>query len=416
MRDTFPDLSGNGPIKGLVSVCSAHPLVIETALRSARDKGLPILIEATCNQVNQDGGYTGMTPAGFRRLVAGIAETLAVPDDLVILGGDHLGPNPWRHLPAADAVDRAAVMVADYAAAGFRKLHLDCSMPCAEDPSPLPEAVIAARAARLAAHAEAAARSAGHPPPVYVIGTEVPVPGGATEALGPLHVTSPAAARMTVDLHRAAFAGIGLADAFRRCAALVVQPGVEFSQNEVLPYDPTRAADLVQGRSSLPGLVFEAHSTDYQTPDALAALVRDGFAILKVGPGLTFALRAALYDLVAQVGPSPGVPALPDVMERLMRARPADWSGHCGGDAAEQRRQRHEGLSDRIRYYWNEPDAQAAVGDLLRRADVAAGTGRLSLDGAQTARDFLCRRVSRVLDDYWAACAPAAGAPPCPET
>lgn len=407
MPDIFPDLSGKGPLKGLVSVCSAHPLVIETAVSTARDRGLPILVEATCNQVNQDGGYTGMTPAGFRRFVAGIAEDVSVPDDLVILGGDHLGPNPWRHLPAADAMDRAATMVAGYAAAGFRKLHLDCSMACADDPAPLPEPLIAARAARLADHAETAARSAGHPPPVYVIGTEVPVPGGATDMLDALHVTSPAAARMTVDLHRAAFAGLGLADAFRRCIALVVQPGVEFSQTDVLPYDPARATALVEGRATLPGFVYEAHSTDYQTPAALSALVRDGFAILKVGPGLTFALRAALYDLASRVGPSPGAPSLPDVMERLMLARPTDWAGHCSGDAAEQRRQRHEGLSDRIRYYWTEADAQAAVGDLLRRADTAAGTRRLSLDGAPTAHDFVCRRVARVLDDYWTACSPA---------
>jgi tagatose-1,6-bisphosphate aldolase non-catalytic subunit AgaZ/GatZ len=32
-----------------------------------------VLIEATCNQVNQDGGYTGMTPADFRRFVEDIA-------------------------------------------------------------------------------------------------------------------------------------------------------------------------------------------------------------------------------------------------------------------------------------------------------------------------------------------------------
>jgi D-tagatose 6-phosphate 4-epimerase len=409
MRDSFPELTGNGPVKGLVSVCSAHPVVIETAVRTACDRGLPILIEATCNQVNQDGGYTGMTPAQFRRFVAGIAASIGAPEDLVILGGDHLGPNPWRHLPAAEAMDRATVMVTDYAAAGFRKLHLDCSMACADDPAPLPEPLIAARAARLADHAEAAARFADHPPPVYVIGTEVPVPGGATDELDPLHVTSPAAARMTVDLHRAAFAALGLADAFRRCIALVVQPGVEFSQTDVLPYDPARATALVQGRATVPGFVYEAHSTDYQTAAALAALVRDGFAILKVGPGLTFALRAALYDLASRVGPSPDASSLPDVMEHLMLARPTDWSGHCSGDAAEQRRQRHEGLSDRIRYYWTETDAQAAVGDLLRRADTAAGEGQLSLDGAATAHDFVSRHVARVLDDYWVACAPAGG-------
>jgi len=33
-------------------------------------------------------------------------------------------------------------------------------------------------------------------------------------------------------------------------------------------------------------LVFEAHSTDYQTEEALAKLVADGYPILKVGPGL----------------------------------------------------------------------------------------------------------------------------------
>ena len=47
----------------------------------------------------------------------------------------------------------------------------------------------------------------------------------------------------------------------------------------------------------MPGLVFEAHSTDYQPPESLSRLVIDGFAILKVGPGLTFALREALYAL-----------------------------------------------------------------------------------------------------------------------
>jgi D-tagatose-1,6-bisphosphate aldolase subunit GatZ/KbaZ len=51
---------------GVASVCSAHPLVIEAALTSAYDG--TVAIEATCNQVNQEGGYTGMTPADFARL------------------------------------------------------------------------------------------------------------------------------------------------------------------------------------------------------------------------------------------------------------------------------------------------------------------------------------------------------------
>ena len=46
-------------------------------------------------------------------------------------------------------------------------------------------------------------------------------------------------------------------------------------------------------------MVFEAHSTDYQTAGALRALVEDRWAILKVGPALTFALREALFALSA---------------------------------------------------------------------------------------------------------------------
>jgi D-tagatose-1,6-bisphosphate aldolase subunit GatZ/KbaZ len=45
------------------------------------------------------------------------------------------------------------------------------------------------------------------------------------------------------------------------------------------------------------GLVFEAHSADYQPLESLAKPVGGGFEILKVGLGLTFALSEALYAL-----------------------------------------------------------------------------------------------------------------------
>ena len=170
----------NGQAMGITSVCSAHPQVIAAALALGRTTGRPVLIEATCNQVNQDGGYTGMRPADFRRFVETIAADEDFDTSLLILGGDHLGPNPWKDLPAAQAMDKACVMIAAYAAAGFKKLHLDASMSCADDPTPLPDATIAARSARLAAVAEANATGER---PVYVIGTEVPVPGGALEVV-----------------------------------------------------------------------------------------------------------------------------------------------------------------------------------------------------------------------------------------
>ena len=55
----------------------------------------------------------------------------------MLLGGDHLGPNAWQALPADEAMARAEVLIEDYVGAGFRKIHLDCSMSCADDPAPL---------------------------------------------------------------------------------------------------------------------------------------------------------------------------------------------------------------------------------------------------------------------------------------
>src|SRR6202162_3887353 len=151
---------------GLCSVCSSHPLVIEAALReAARDDAEYALIEATSNQVNQFGGYTGMTPTDFKAYVAGIAARASLPMERVLLGGDHLGPNCWRTGPAAEALARSEQLVSDYVAAGFRKIHLDCSMSCADDPGVLTEAVIAARAARLCQASERAWRASGGDPP-----------------------------------------------------------------------------------------------------------------------------------------------------------------------------------------------------------------------------------------------------------
>src|ERR1700721_1286816 len=139
---------------GIHSVCSSHPLVVEAALREAARRGRYALIEATSNQVNQFGGYTGMTPVDFRQYVAAIAERAGLPMERVLLGGDHLGPNCWRSEPSAVALARSEQLVVDYVAAGFRKIHLDCSMSCADDPTPLTDAVVAQRAVRLCAVAE----------------------------------------------------------------------------------------------------------------------------------------------------------------------------------------------------------------------------------------------------------------------
>src|SRR5262249_38435189 len=151
-------------------------------------------------------------PADFKSYVDTIVARAAPGGAGALLGGDHLGPTCWRTEDAAGALEKSRQLVADYVAAGFRKIHLDCSMSCGGDPAVLPEALIAGRAAQLAAATENAWRAAGGEPPVYVIGTEVPTPGGAAEALGGLEVTTPAAVTETLAAHRQAFRRAGLDD------------------------------------------------------------------------------------------------------------------------------------------------------------------------------------------------------------
>jgi D-tagatose-1,6-bisphosphate aldolase subunit GatZ/KbaZ len=355
--------------RGITSVCSAHPMVIEATLMRGLAESMPVLIEATCNQVNHEGGYTGMTPAGFRRFVEEIAERVGFPRDHLILGGDHLGPNPWKSLPAEEALKRAETMVAAYVAAGFEKIHLDTSMGCAGEPAALADELTARRAARLARVAEAQAGKSDTRP-VYVIGTEVPPPGGATHVLDQIAPTEPAAPGRTLEVHRAAFAEAGVSGILERVIGIVVQPGVEFGNANVVIYRPERAQALSASLKDMPGLVFEAHSTDYQPASALSALVDDGFAVLKVGPGLTFALREAFYGLdaiAAELAGRPFEDSVERTMEQVMLGDPHHWQSHYPGDADEQRLQRHFSYSDRIRYYWPDAKAAASVERLFER-------------------------------------------------
>ena len=335
----------------------------------AQEDGMHLLLEATCNQVNQAGGYTGLTPAMFRDFVYAIASELRFDTSCLILGGDHLGPNPWKHLDSKTAMQHAVEMVRLYAEAGFTKIHLDASMRCADDPAILPDEVMASRAVALCQAAERAQREAGSGPILYIVGTEVPTPGGSNHSLEGLEVTSCDAVEQTVEVHRAAFHRAGLDAAWERVIAIVVQPGVEFDHNSVVNYDPAKAGHLQEFLRNHSQLVMEAHSSDYQLPGAYQHLIRDGFGILKVGPALTFALREALYSLAAlerELLPEAARSNLMDTMEAVMLAHPADWQKYYHGSAEQQKLLRIYSYSDRIRYYWRLPEPEAAVTRLVQ--------------------------------------------------
>ncbi len=353
-----------GEVRGIPSICSAHPAVLTCALRHFR----PVLIEATCNQVNQFGGYTGMTAADFHRFVIALAEETGFPREQLIFGGDHLGPSPWQDLPSEEAMNRAEETVRSYAMAGFTKLHIDASMKLGGDDlhQPLPPELSAQRTSRLVHVAEEAAEDASSLR--YVIGTEVPLPGGAHEHEEGVAVTRAEDVGATLEVNRVALEKMGCDSAWERVIALVVQPGVEYGSDFILEYDPGKAASLAKA-SEATRQVFEAHSTDYQSLSSLGELVRDHFAILKVGPALTFAYREAIFALAMmedEYFSSEDCSHLIRVIDEVMLKKPVHWLKHYQGSEKEQAFQRKYSFSDRIRYYWNDPDVDQAVEKLKR--------------------------------------------------
>ncbi len=359
----------NGILTGIYSVCSAHPLVLEAAIEQALEDSSPLLVEATANQVNQFGGYTGMRADDFYKFVTNIAQKLNYPVENIILGGDHLGPVCWRGENSADAMDKADDLVREYVAAGFKKIHLDCSMECLDDNTPLSDEIVASRAARLCKVAEHEAHIRfGSSDVLYIIGTEVPPPGGTNEEIIKLEVTDPKHASVTLEEHKKAFFKSNLNEAWDRVVGLVVQPGVEFSHTSVLQYDPEKAIHLKSFIPSVNNIVFEAHSTDYQAPENYKALLRDHFAILKVGPQLTFALREALYALSyieEHLFDQENCSQLYQVCEEEMLASPKNWQQFYSGTEAEQLFFRHFSYSDRIRYYWPNKKVNSSVNKLI---------------------------------------------------
>ena len=373
MRSVLTKQKAGEPV-GIYSACTGNALVLEACMRHAVKTGTPLLIEATANQVDQYGGYTGLKPAGYMAMIRELAEKTSLPLSRIILGGDHLGPLTFAHLPEEQAMAEAAELIRQYVLAGFTKIHIDTSMKVkSDDPDVrLADETIARRGAFLASVAEAAFSElkASRPDaehPVYIVGSEVPIPGGSQDAVDSgVQVTRPEDFRTTVRHFREAFRQAGLAGAWDYVIGVVVQPGVEEKDSGCTEYDRDKAADLMAAIKEYPSLMFEGHSTDYQTKFKLRELVEDGVGILKVGPGLTLALREGLFALA--FAEKELYAACPEkqshFMEKLdeaMKADPKYYHKHYHGTEAEIALKRKYSFSDRCRYYLPEPAVSEAI-------------------------------------------------------
>ena len=361
---------------GVFSCCSANRDVVKAVLVKARKTRTVALVESTSNQVNPEGGYTGMTAADFRDFVYGIADEIGLARSRVILGGDHLGPLPWCHLPEAQAMPKAEALVRSCVAAGYSKIHLDTSMRVGDDDprEDLAVQTCARRGAELCAAAEDefARYAAAHPgaePPVYVLGSEVPVPGGDASDDAVMGVTDPENCKLTIEAYEREFAARGLEDALARVVGFVVEMGVEFHERALNEYDSAAAQELAAYMRTKP-FCIEGHSSDYQTQESLKAMCQDGVAILKVGPAFTFSMREGLFALEGiECRVYSGQPEkrshFREVLEHAMLADPRHWQGYYQGSLEEQAISRAYSFLDRCRYYMAVPEVVAARDRLI---------------------------------------------------
>ncbi len=376
MRSMLQKRKNGMKFAGIPSFCTANDLVIEACLKQALRFDDYVLVEATANQVNQFGGYTGMKPADYRDFVYQIADGIGFPREKLILGGDHLGPLTWQSETEQDAMAKSIELVKLFVLAGFKKIHLDTSMRVADDPTDqmLTDETIARRGAILyeaceEAYQELWKKNPQEVRPAFIIGSEVPIPGGAQEAEDSIQVTSPEAVEKTLRVYREQFEKRGLMDAFDNIIGIVVQPGVEFGDADLYHYDRAKATELTEAMKKYDNIVLEGHSTDYQSPKSLQEMVEDGIAILKVGPALTFSLREGLFALSMMekiLVPEEKQAKLIETMEEIMVQNPGDWKKHYHGTEEQLAIKRKYSFSDRCRYYFAQPEMQTAIQQLFK--------------------------------------------------
>lgn len=202
-----------------------------------------------------------------------IADKVGFDPKRLFLGGDHLGPLTFAGMDEAQAMENAEELIRHYVGAGFTKIHIDTSMKVAsDDPNTrLSDETIAKRGARLARVAQDTYHKLLESDPdtiapVYIVGSEVPIPGGAVGAVDQgVQVTKVEDFKNTVATFEKAFREQGLDEAWDNVIGVVVQPGVEEKDSGCTEYDREKAKDLMASIQEFPNLVFEGHSTDYQT-------------------------------------------------------------------------------------------------------------------------------------------------------
>ena len=270
--------------KSIPSFCTANEDVIKIILLYCKINNVPCLIECTSNQVNQFGGYTKKSPKEFRDYVFEIAQKINFNKKNIFLGGDHLGPLPWKNLNSNLAIKNSIKMINNYLDSKFCKIHIDTSIKCKNDKIFNSQTKFE-RARKILKKLKFKNKS----DIFYVVGSEVPTSGSDIKKL--LKPTS----FDTIKKDSIRYSQILFEKTHRyKTYGLVIEVGMKYKDKSI--QKPNFRNFLKKKKFSLENnFVYEAHSTDFQSIYTLKKLVNNNFKFLKVGPELTFLYLRSLF-------------------------------------------------------------------------------------------------------------------------
>ena len=380
-----------GVRRTIFAACPNSPAVISASIRAAKRNNAPIYFAATLNQIDCDGGYTGMTQAEFTRMIRFEVERVHFTGP-VIVAIDHGGPwlkdkqrtEKWSVKDAMDGVKKsfeAAVL------AGYDLIHVD---PTVDINVPKGETIdirlVAARTVELIAHVEDFRKKNGLPAISYEVGTEE-VHGGLAD-------------EKTFDTFiqelKKGLVNVGLSDVWP--CFIVGKVGTDL---DTTVFDPVVARSLTSKVRPLGSYIKGHYTDDVANPEEYPLC---GMGAANVGPEFTISEYRALCELEemeVNYEAEGRVAVLSHMKEVLHKAvheshRWEKWlhEDEQGKDLCELTEARQDWIvATCCRYIWQQPAPLAARGFLY------ANLQRLGIDPEQ----IVLGRIERDMDKYFRA-------------
>ena len=375
----------------IFAACPNSPTVVRASLRAAKRNNAPIYFAATLNQIDCDGGYTGMTQEAFTRTVRFETERLNFTGP-VIVAIDHGGPwlkdkqrtEKWSVEDAMNGVKKsfeAAVL------AGYDLIHVD---PTVDINVPKGEIIdirlVAARTVELIAHTEKFRKEKGLPPISYEVGTEEVHGGLADENTFDTFIQ---------ELQKGLI-GAGLPDVWP--CFIVGKVGTDL---DTTIFDGEVAKRLTAKVRPLGSYIKGHYTDDVANPEEYPLC---GMGAANVGPEFTMSEYRALCELEQlekKLEAEGKVAVLSNMRETLLREvhdshRWEKWlhEDELGKDLAELTPERQDWIvATCCRYIWQQPRTLAARGFLF------ANLQRLGYDP----EEVVLGRIERDMDKYFRA-------------